>query len=92
VYVVTAAQYIGRLYAALAKGRGFGQAASEGRKDLHENPERWVGLQPRPLQDWFVPVVFEAAPLQLFPGGTGFQPCRYPERSVPKNHKTECRV
>ena len=27
VFVVTAAQYIGELYAALAKGRGFGQAA-----------------------------------------------------------------
>jgi tetratricopeptide (TPR) repeat protein len=67
VFVVTAAQYIGRVYSALAKGRSFGQAATEGRKDLHENPERWVGLQPRPLQDWFVPVVFEAARLQLFP-------------------------
>ncbi len=30
VYVVTAAQYIGRLYASLAKGRSFGQAATEG--------------------------------------------------------------
>ena len=67
VFVVTAAQYIGRVYSALAAGRSFGQAATEGRKDLHANPERWVGLQPRPLQDWSVPVVFEAAPLQLFP-------------------------
>lgn len=74
VFVVTAAQYIGRVYSALAKGRGFGQAATEGHKDLHENPECWVGLQPRPLQDWFVPAVFEAARLQLFPSGTGFQP------------------
>lgn len=65
VYVVTAAQYIGQLYANLAKGRGFGQAASEGRKHLQLNPERWIGLQPRPLQDWFVPVVHEAAPIQL---------------------------
>lgn len=65
VYVVTAAQYIGKLYSALAKGRGFGQATTEGRKDLHLNSERWVGLQPRPLQDWFVPVAYEAAPLNL---------------------------
>lgn len=65
VYVVTAAQYIGELYANLAKGRGFGQAASEGRKHLAANPERWLGLEPRPLRDWFVPVVYEAAPLQL---------------------------
>ena len=67
VYVVTAAQYIGELYAALAKGRGFGQAATEGRKHLNLNPDRWVGLQPRPLQDWFVPVAYEAAPIQLLP-------------------------
>ncbi|MCP4250269.1 MAG: CHAT domain-containing protein [bacterium] len=69
VYVVTAAQYIGQLYAALAKGRGFGQAATAGRKHLQLNPDRWVGLQPRPLQDWFVPVVYEAARIELFPGG-----------------------
>ncbi|HEX8071034.1 MAG TPA: CHAT domain-containing protein [Pyrinomonadaceae bacterium] len=67
VYVVTAAQYIGQLYAALAGGRGFGQAATEGRKHLHLNPERWVRLQPRPLQDWFVPVAYEAAPIELCP-------------------------
>lgn len=67
VYVVTAAQYIGQLYAALAGGRSFGQAATEGRKHLQLNPERWVGLQPRPLQDWFVPVAYEAAPVELCP-------------------------
>ncbi|MEW6664605.1 MAG: CHAT domain-containing protein [Thermodesulfobacteriota bacterium] len=67
VFVVTAAQYVGQLYAALAQGRPFGQAASEGRKYLAMNPDRWVGLQPRPLQDWFVPVVYEAAPISLLP-------------------------
>ncbi|MCH8047893.1 MAG: CHAT domain-containing protein, partial [Planctomycetes bacterium] len=65
VFVVTAAQYIGQLYRALATGSGFGEAASEGRKHLHLNPDRWVGLQPRPLQDWFVPIVYEAAPIKL---------------------------
>lgn len=69
VYVVTAAQYIGQLYAALAAGRGFGQAATEGRKHLELNPDRWVGLQPRVLQDWFVPVVYEAEPIELCPAG-----------------------
>lgn len=67
VFVVTAAQYIGELYAALAKGREFGQAATEGRKHLYRNRERWVGLQALPLQDWCVPVVYEAAPLRLLP-------------------------
>jgi tetratricopeptide (TPR) repeat protein len=67
VFVVTAAQYIGQLYANLAKGRPFGEAASEGRKHLAANPDRWVGLEPRPLQDWFVPVVYEAMPIGLLP-------------------------
>ena len=79
VFVVTAAQYIGELYTGLAKGRGFGQAATEGRKHLHLNPERWVGLQPRPLQDWFVPVVYEAAPLLLLPAGRTLQLGEQPE-------------
>lgn len=67
VYVVTASQYIGQLYAALAQGSAFGEAASAGRKHLARNPERWVGLEPRPLQDWFVPVVYEAMPIELLP-------------------------
>lgn len=82
VYVVTAAQYIGQLYAALAKGRSFGEAASEGRKHLALNPDRWVGLQPRPLQDWLVPVVCEAAPIQLLPlkgAASGIQLDQRPE-------------
>ena len=82
VFVVTAAQYIGQLYAALAQGRPFGQAASEGRKHLALNPDRWVGLQPRPLQDWFVPVVYEAAPIHLLPpkdGAPGLQLDQRPE-------------
>ncbi|HEX8147621.1 MAG TPA: CHAT domain-containing protein [Pyrinomonadaceae bacterium] len=79
VYVVTAAQYIGQLYAALAGGRSFGQAATEGRKHLRLNPERWVGLQPRPLQDWFVPVAYEAAPVELCPAGPTTAPGEQPE-------------
>ena len=64
--VVTAAQYIGQLYAALAKGRAFGQAASEGRKHLARESRPVGRPQARPLQDWFVPVVYEAAPIELF--------------------------
>jgi hypothetical protein len=40
VFVVTAAQYIGKLYAGLAKGRPFGEAASEGRKHLPRRAPR----------------------------------------------------
>jgi tetratricopeptide (TPR) repeat protein len=69
VYVVTAAQYIGQLYAALAGGGTFGQAATQGRRHLQLNPNRWLGLEPRPLQDWFVPVAYEAGPVELLPVG-----------------------
>jgi tetratricopeptide (TPR) repeat protein len=82
VFVVTAAQYIGELYKSLAQSRPFGEAASEGRKHLARNPDRWVGLQPRPLQDWFVPVVYEAAPIQLLPpkaAASGLHLNRHPE-------------
>jgi hypothetical protein len=74
VYVVTAAQYIGQLYAALSKGRSFGQAATEARKHLYLNPERWLGLRAHPLRDWFVPVVYEASPVDLFPAGQSAAP------------------
>ncbi len=69
VYVVTAAQYIGQLYAALARGGTFGRAATQGRQHLQLNPDRWLGLEPRPLQDWFVPVAYEAGPVELLSVG-----------------------
>ncbi|WP_295449875.1 CHAT domain-containing protein [uncultured Thiodictyon sp.] len=50
VFVVTAAQYVGELYAALAKGRGFGQAASEARKHLHRNPSAGSGCNRAPCR------------------------------------------
>ena len=65
VYVVTAAQFIGEVYAALLEGRELGQAVTAARRQLAASPLRQVSLEPRPLQDWLVPVVFEAAPLTL---------------------------
>ena len=91
VFVVTAAQYIGQLYAALARGRPFGEAASEGRKHLAANPDRWVGLQPRPLQDWFVTVVYEAAPICLLPPkdvAAGAPPEERPELDPVQTNRT----
>jgi len=65
VFVVTAAQYIGELYAALAQGQSFGEAATLARRHLRDNPGRWAGLGIRPLPDWMVPVVYEAMRLKL---------------------------
>jgi hypothetical protein len=37
------------------------------RKNLHDQPERRIAYEARPLQDWSVPIVWERAPLQLWP-------------------------
>ena len=67
VYVVTAARFIAEMYASLARGRTLGAAVSLGRKHLHDEPLREVVADPLPLEDWQVPIVYEAAPTALFP-------------------------
>ena len=67
VYVVTAARFVAELYAALLRGRTLGQAVTAGRKHLSADPLRAILYQPVPLQDWTVPVVYEPAPIRLFP-------------------------
>jgi tetratricopeptide (TPR) repeat protein len=65
VYVVTAAKFIGQVYKGLLAGQPLGGAVSTARRQLAADPQRQVGAQPLPLQDWLVPVVYEAAPLRL---------------------------
>jgi len=67
VYVVTAAQFVAELYATLTQGRSLGQAVTLGRKKLADDPLREIAFEPHPLQDWSVPVVYEADPIALFP-------------------------
>jgi tetratricopeptide (TPR) repeat protein len=67
VWVVTAAQMVGELYAALAQGQALGEAVTTARKNLAERPLRAVAAKPLALQDWQVPVVYEATPLRIFP-------------------------
>jgi len=67
VYVVTAARLAAELYAGLGRGASLGEAVTLARKNLADNPLREVVYAPLPLQDWTVPVVYEAAPLKLFP-------------------------
>ncbi len=66
VYVVTAAQFVADLYAALVRGQTLGEAVSLGRKQLADQPLRTIAYDPRPLRDWSVPVVYETAPIALF--------------------------
>ncbi len=67
VYVETAARFMADLYGPLAQGQSLGEAVSLGRKQLAGQPLRDIAYDPRPLQDWPVPVVYEAAPIALFP-------------------------
>jgi len=67
VYVVTAAQFVADLYGALVSGLSVGAAVTYARKQLATQPLREVVAGPLPLQDWTVPVVYEATPIRLFP-------------------------
>jgi tetratricopeptide (TPR) repeat protein len=66
VYVVTAARFVADLYAALLAGQPLGEAVAAGRRQLAAQPNRQIAFDPRPLQDWSVPVVYESAPIALF--------------------------
>lgn len=59
VYVSTAAQFMADCYAALASGLSLGESATLARKQLDSAS--------RPIEDWTIPVVFEAMPVRLFP-------------------------
>jgi tetratricopeptide (TPR) repeat protein len=67
VYVMTAAQFVADLYGSLVQGRTLGEAVTVGRQQLQEQPQREVAYKPVELQDWLVPVVYEAEPIALFP-------------------------
>ncbi|MDQ3704646.1 MAG: CHAT domain-containing protein [Chloroflexota bacterium] len=71
VYVVTAAQFVADLYTSLIRGYTLGEAVRTGRSQLHDNPVREIAYAPIPLQDWSVPVIYEAAPIALFPKRQG---------------------
>ena len=66
VLVETAARFMADLYGRIARGDALGEAVSFGRKQLSAQPLRGIGFDPLPLQDWMVPVVFEAEPVVLF--------------------------
>src|ERR1022692_3588768 len=71
VLVETAARFMKDLYERLMRGDTLGEAVTYGRVQLDAQPLRGIGFDPIPLRDWAVPVVFEAAPLVLFPKRAG---------------------
>ena len=62
IYVPAAARFIADLYDRLLQGRSFGAAVRAARQSLQASPADAGGVQ---VQDWMVPVAYEAAPLRL---------------------------
>jgi tetratricopeptide (TPR) repeat protein len=71
VFVETAAHFMADVYDALVRGQALGEAASFSRKQLAAQPRRSIAFDPVRLEDWPVPVAFEAAPVTLFPKRAG---------------------
>ncbi len=69
VYVVTAAPFVADIYAHLLAGRSLGEAATAARRALAADPDRQIGAVPVALQDWAVPLVYEAGALRLIEAG-----------------------
>ena len=66
VYVVTAVLFMSELYPALLASQTLGEAVAAARRRLSAYTRREVAGQDLSLQDWMVPVVYEAAPLILY--------------------------
>ncbi|MGB0386990.1 MAG: CHAT domain-containing protein [Ardenticatenaceae bacterium] len=71
LYVVTATRLVAEVYEALVQGNSLGAAVTHGRQQLALSPLRNAIYGPIALQDWSVPVVYEAAPINLFPPPEG---------------------
>ncbi len=63
VYVGTAAQFVGDLYAALADGGSLAESVTIGRRNLAERSGNTIARNLIDVYDWQVPALFEAGPL-----------------------------
>jgi tetratricopeptide (TPR) repeat protein len=71
VFVDTAARVVATIYNQLLDGHSLGEAVGAARRQLAADPHRKVVFRRLPLQDWAVPLVYEAAPLPLLSHPTG---------------------
>jgi len=65
VYVESAVRFMARLYEGLLNGEELARAVACGREDLRSHPQRTSPIGDVELQDWVVPVLFEAVPVRL---------------------------
>jgi CHAT domain len=71
VYVDTAARVVATVYKQLLDGHSLGESVGAALRQLATDPHRKVVFRRLPLQDWAVPLVYEAAPLPLLSHPTG---------------------
>jgi tetratricopeptide (TPR) repeat protein len=71
VYIDTAARLVATVYNQLLDGQPLGEAVGAARRQLAADPHRKVVFRRLPLQDWAVPLVYEASPLFLQARPTG---------------------
>ncbi len=64
VYVQSAVRFMARLYESLVRGEELARAVAVARDDLRSHPQRHSPIGEIELQDWIVPVLFEAAPVK----------------------------
>ncbi|MEW6366102.1 MAG: CHAT domain-containing protein [Acidobacteriota bacterium] len=67
LHVETAKRFVADLYDGLLRGETLGGAVTFARKQLADDPQREIGYKPIVLQDWPVPIGYEAGPIALFP-------------------------
>jgi tetratricopeptide (TPR) repeat protein len=65
VYVSSARRFMARLYESLINGEYLGPAVKLGREELRAHPQRSSAVGDIKLDDWVVPVLFEAAPVRV---------------------------
>jgi tetratricopeptide (TPR) repeat protein len=73
VFVETAARFMLDFYSALVTGVSGGEAVQLARAQLSADPIRQSFPRNVPLEDWIVPVLYEAVPLRLFAAGAQAQ-------------------
>jgi len=65
VYVQTSVRFMARLYEELLMGQELATAVAFAREELRSHPERLSLIGSVNLRDWFVPNLFEAAPVRF---------------------------
>ncbi|HZT40602.1 MAG TPA: CHAT domain-containing protein [Chthonomonadaceae bacterium] len=94
VYVQTAVRFMARLYEGLINGEELSRAVALGRAELRSHPQRSSPIGEVDLQDWMVPILFEATSIRLTPkiakGGLRLDPNAIQEKQAAAGVEIGC--